>query len=120
MLNIGINQVSALTNSTYKDMNHPLLRDLLYKLFLEVVELAKYENVNITEEDARFMIDDLAKRCSDRVTSLTEDINNKRKNEVDYFGKTVLDLAKKHNIKTPYNEVMYNCLKAITDNYLNK
>lgn len=119
MLNVGINQISALTSSSYNDMRHPYLSDLLYKLFKEVVEIAKYEKVNITLDDADFMINDLKNRTSNRVTSLTEDIKAKRKSEVDYFGKVVLDLAKKHNIYTPYNEVIYKCLKAITDNYEN-
>lgn len=117
MLNVGINQVSALTNSTYDDMRHPYLSDLIYHLMCEVVDVAKAMGVDICEDDAKFMIDDLSKRDSKRVTSLTEDVVHKRKSEVDYFGLVVINLGKKYNIKTPYNDVVYKCLKAICDNY---
>ncbi len=117
MLNVGINQISALTNSTYNDMRNPHIRELLYGLMNEVVELAKYENVNLTIKDLDFMMSDLNIRTSNRVTSLTEDVINKRKCEIDYFGKVVIDLSNKHNLKCPYNEIIYKALRGIVDNY---
>ncbi len=120
MLNIGINQVSALTNATYKDMHHPELQILLFQLFMEVVAIAQKMNVNITEQDAK---DTLAKTLtwdSSRFTSLAQDFQNKRRNELDYFGKLVIDLGKKYNVPTPANDVIYKCLAAITDRYMNE
>lgn len=117
MLNVGINQVSALTNSTYDDMRHPYLSDLIYHLMTEVVKVAEAMKINISDDDAKFMIDDLSKRDSKRVTSLTEDIINKRKSEVDYFGLVVINYAKKYHIDTPYNDIVYKMLRAICDNY---
>lgn len=120
MLNIGINQVSALTRSTYLDMHHKDLQDMLYNLFLEIVALAQMEGVNIKEEDAKHFILESKKWTSDRYTSLAMDIMNERRNELEYFSGTALRLASKHHMALPYNEFMYKCLKAMTDNYLNK
>lgn len=117
MLNVGINQVSALTGSTYNDMRSEECRNLLSNLMAEVVKIALLEGVNLTMNDHKEFMDDLYTRTSDRVTSLTEDIRNKRKNEVDYFGLTVIELSRKHNIKSPYNEAIYWSLKAITNKF---
>lgn len=114
MLNIGINQVSALTNATYKDMHSLYHEKLLYNLMSEIVLLAKYENINLTYDDVNYFILESKKWNSDRVTSLTCDFMNKRRNELDYFSKTALDLASKHNINLPYNNAIYLALKAIS------
>ncbi|MGM9971042.1 MAG: ketopantoate reductase family protein [Anaeroplasmataceae bacterium] len=118
MLNIGINQVSALTNSTYLDMHDENLQKLLYNLMSEIVMIASYEGINLTMDDVSYFMKESLNWSSKRVTSLTMDIINKRKNELDYFGLTAINLAKKHGIKVPYNETMYYCLKAITNRYL--
>lgn len=120
MLNVGINQVSALTNSTYIDMHHPNLQELLYNLYLEIVALAAIEGVNIKREDADFFRKESLTWTSNRYTSMACDIQNKRRNELEYFSGTALRLAKKRNMALPYNDFMYKCLKAITDNYMRK
>lgn len=119
MLNIGINQVSALTNSTYKDMHHKYLQEILYNLFLEIVALAAIEGVNIKREDADYFIKESLTWTSDRYTSMAMDIKAKRRCELEYFSGTALRIAKKRNMALPYNEFMYKCLKAIYDNYNN-
>lgn len=120
MLNIGINQVSALTNSTYRDMHHKYLQELLYNLFLEIVALAAIEGVDIKKEDADFFIKESLTWDSNRFTSMAIDMQEKRECELEYFSGTALRLAKKRNMSLPYNEFMYKCLKAIYDNYKNK
>lgn len=120
MLNIGINQVSALTRSTYLDMHHEYLQEILYNLFLEIVALAAMEGVDIKREDADYFIKESHNWTSNRYTSLAMDIMNKRRNELEYFSGTALRLAKKHNLSLPFNDFMYKSLKAITDNYMVK
>ncbi len=113
MLNIGINQISALLNATYKQMYE--LKDLLYKIFEEVYLVSKAYNIGLTEEDVL----KIKKRCdsftSDRVTSLTIDFYNNDKNEMDVFGKKLIELAKNKNISIPVNETLYSLLKSKND-----
>lgn len=118
MLNIGINQVSALTKSTYKDMHHEYLQELLYNLFQEIVALAKLEGVYLSIDDCDYFIKESKTWDSNRYTSLACDfINKKPKNELEYFSGEALRRAKKHNLNLPYNEFMYKCLKAMSDNF---
>ena len=115
-LNLAINQISALMNATYLDMSHPLILDTFNDFFDEVYEVSKYYNVGLTIDD----INDIKKICedfsSDRVTSLTIDVNNNKENELDYFGKELIERAKLANIEVKTNKTVYNLVKAYSEN----
>ena len=115
-LNLAINQISALMNATYLDMSHPLILDTFNDIFDEVYEVSKYYNVGLTIDD----INDIKKICedfsSDRVTSLTIDVNNNKENELDYFGKELIKRAKLANIEVKTNKTVYNLVKAYSEN----
>ena len=112
MLNLGINQVSALLNATYSDMTHPLLKELLFDIFDEVYKVSKAYNVGLTDESIKLMHERVEAFLSDRVTSLTLDFNNGGKNELEIFGPTLVKLAKEKNISVPINETIYRLIKA--------
>ena len=115
-LNLAINQISALMNATYLDMSHPLILDTFNDIFDEVYQVAKYYNIGLTIDD----INDIKKICedfsSDRVTSLTIDVNNNKENELDYFGKELINRANKANIEVKANKTIYNLVKAYSEN----
>ena len=50
-------------------------------------------------------------------TSMLQDVEAKRKTEVEMLAGTIIELGKKHNISTPYNTVMYEMIKSIETNY---
>ena len=53
----------------------------------------------------------------DGKTSMLQDIENKRKTEVDYFAGTLIKIAEENGIKVPVNEVLYSFIKAKEKNY---
>ena len=116
MLNLGINQISALMNATYNDMTHPLLKDLLFDVFDEVYEVSKAYNVGLTKDDINLMHERVNAFNSDRVTSLTLDFNKGGKNELDIFGPTLIKLAEEKNIDVPINKTIYRLIKSYNDN----
>ncbi len=117
MLNIGINQISALTNSNYNELRHPYLKEIMLNLFLEITSLAKVCGVNIVQKDAYDLIDYIESKASNRYTSMAMDFKNRKKNELEYFSGYALKLAKEHKISLPTNEMIYKLLKAISDNF---
>lgn len=119
MLNIGINQVSALTNSTYIGLKHPNLKELMFNLFKEIVSLATLCGVNLHLDDAEALIAESDSWSSKRYTSMAMDFRAKRRNELEFFSGYALKLAKDKRVSLPYNEMIYKLLKAISDNYLN-
>ena len=47
---------------------------------------------------------------------MLQDIESRRKTEVDIFAGEIIQLGKKYNIKTPYNSVIYEMIKVIENN----
>ena len=110
IMNLAINQISAYGNFTYKDMKNDDILDLMYKIFDEGYLVAKAYNIGITRTD----IDELKYRCSlfdsDRVTSLTLDVNKGGLNEAKIFGGRMLEIAENKGIDIPYNKMVYDRL----------
>jgi len=115
-LNLAINQISALMDATYSDMSHPLILDVFNDVFDEVYNVSKYYNVGLTKSD----IDEIKDICknfnSNRVTSLTIDVRENRRNELEYFGLELIKKADIANISVPVNKTIYNLVKAYSDN----
>ncbi|MGL4949556.1 MAG: ketopantoate reductase family protein [Anaeroplasmataceae bacterium] len=117
MLNVGVNQASAISLSNYSQMQHPYLREILKDLFLEVLTIAKLENVNLSMEDVDNHMKSLSTWNNPHYTSLASDFINHRKNELDYFSKHLIDIANTHNIYLPLNTFIYKILKARSDTF---
>ena len=115
-LNLAINQISALMDATYSDMSHPLILEVFNDIFDEVYKVSNYYNVGLTQSD----IDEIKDICknfnSNRVTSLTIDVRENRRNELEYFGLELIKKADIANISVPVNKTIYNLVKAYSDN----
>lgn len=118
MLNIGLNQVSAISGATYGVIkNTPELLSLVNKAMTEVMEVSKAYNINLGDENWDSVQDVIDSLDGDGKTSLLQDVENKRKTEVEYFSGTLIKIAKEHNVEVPVNEVLYNFIKAKERNY---
>ena len=118
MLNIGLNQVSAISGATYGVIkNTPELLSLVNKAMTEVMEVSKAYNINLGDENWASVQDVIDSLDGDGKTSLLQDVENKRKTEVEYFSGTLIKIAKEHNVEVPVNEVLYNFIKAKERNY---
>ena len=120
MLNIGLNQVSAISGATYRVIkNTPELLTLVNKSMKEVMEVSKVYDINLGDENWASVQDVIDSLDGDGKTSLLQDVENKRKTEVEYFSGTLIKIAKEHNVEVPVNEVLYNFIKAKERNYIN-
>ena len=118
MLNIGLNQVSAISGATYGVIkNTPELLSLVNKAMTEVMEVSKACNINLGDESWASVQDVIDSLDGDGKTSLLQDVENKRKTEVEYFSGTLIKIAKEHNVEVPVNEILYNFIKAKERNY---
>ena len=112
MLNMGINQISALANFTYLNMNTPLVLESLENIFNEVLDVAQAYNINLDSNDVKGLMDMCRGFNSNRFTSLASDFQNNRKNEIDSFSGKLIELANKKNISIPINRFIYSLLKT--------
>jgi len=118
MVNVGINQSSAILKAPYgvfqsSDEALELLKDSMR----EVIILANVLGVDLEENDMQTFIDLLFNLSKDGKTSMLQDVMAKRKTEVEMFAKVVCDLGKEHNLRLPINDMMYKMIKVIEATY---
>ncbi|WP_455543570.1 ketopantoate reductase family protein [Intestinibacter sp.] len=118
MLNIGLNQVSAISEATYGVVKEtPELLELVNKAMMEVMKVSKACGINLNHENWESVQDVINSLDGFGKTSMLQDVENKRKTEVDYFSGTLIKKAREHGIEVPVNEVLYNFIKAKEKNY---
>lgn len=113
-LNIVVNQCSCLLKMKFGEMQRSEKFIAFAKNILkEVVELAKCEGVQRCENLVNDVIKALFLMSEDGKTSMWQDIEAGKKTELDIFAGTVLELGKKHNVPTPYNQVFYEMIRLL-------
>ena len=114
MLNVGVNQVSAVTGSPYgRIMPIEANRELFHEAMEEVVMLARKCRIDLSEKDVR-EFETLMKTFSpEGKTSMLQDMEAGRRTEVENFGGTVVRLGKKYGVPTPVSHVLYRVIQSI-------
>lgn len=114
MVNVGINQSSAVLKAHYrvfhKDSN---ARQLMESAMREVVEITQKNGINLNEDDITSWYEALYRLSPDGRTSMLEDIENNRKTEVEMFGDTVCSLGEKYGVETPVNRTLSRIIKVM-------
>lgn len=111
MVNVGMNQSSAVTGATYgRYKTEPELRWLKEALMREVISIAQAENVDLRDEDATSFYKTLDIIAEDGKTSMLQDIEAGRKTEIEMFAPVVIKLGEKHAIPTPVNRTMLSVI----------
>ena len=118
MLNVGVNQVTAVTRSPYGKVTHLETNLTLFKDAMnEVLSIAKVSNIDLREEDIDDFVNLMNNFSPMGRTSMLQDVEAKRKTEVDYFAGTVIEMGKKLNVPTPVNYVLFNIIKSLENLY---
>ncbi len=106
MLNVGVNQVSAVLRAPYRAFALPEVQDLVRRAALEVVALSAHEGVRLGPDDVERIFPILATLGPDGKTSMLQDVEAGRKTEVEIFAGAVVALGRRHGVPTPVNELL--------------
>lgn len=118
MLNVGINQTSAILRADYGVFQRvEEAQQLMASACREVIQIAEQEGINLTESDIDRAIQIVKTLAPEGKTSMCQDVEAGRKTEVEIFAGTVIELGQKHGISTPVNEVLWRMLKTIESLY---
>uniref|UniRef100_UPI003FF14AF2 ketopantoate reductase family protein n=1 Tax=Candidatus Fimivicinus sp. TaxID=3056640 RepID=UPI003FF14AF2 len=113
MLNVGLNQISALTGATYGDFTRlPDVMGLAKSAMREVVHLAQAANIDLTYDDIESIPPIVATLLPEGKTSMLQDMEAGRRTEVESFAGTVLKLGRKYGVDTPFNHTLYRLIRA--------
>lgn len=121
MLNVGANQVSALTEANYLEFSKiPEIEKVLRLAMQELMIIAGYEGVNISTVDVEDTIRYLTTYQFPKKTSMLQDVIAKRKTEVEYISGDIIELSRKWNYPCPVNLTMYYLIKSKEAVYLDE
>ncbi len=118
MINVGINQASAVLRAPYGVFHRfKEARDLMETAMAEVIHLAKAAKIPLSELDIQEYYSFMTKVSPDGKTSMLQDVEAKRKTEVEIFAGKVMELGKQYGVPTPVNATLYRILR-VTEQYL--
>lgn len=116
LVNIGTNQASAVLGGEYKlFQNSKTSMNIALSLMKEGQAVAKAMGIKNTEimleESAAIIYSMLPETKS----SMLQDVEAKRKTEVEIFSGKVTELGKMHGIETPNNEMFFKLISALDE-----
>jgi len=113
MLNAGVNQVSSILGANFQQFHsdgEP--RRLMISISQEVVNLSQKLGINLGTNDIERMVEIINRLNPEGKTSMLQDIEAGRPTEVDYFAGKIIELGKKYDVPTPFNEMIFEKLKS--------
>ena len=114
MMNVGINQVSAILRAPYGVFcREGEARELMLSASREVVEISQKAGIGLTEEDIERYAAVLKGISPLGKTSMLQDVEAGRKTEVEIFAGTVMELGRKYGVPTPVNDVLFRLIHSI-------
>ena len=114
MINVGINQASAVLRAPYSVFQTSQeARALMESAMQEVIMLADKEGVQLSKEDIKNWETVLFGLNPEGKTSMLQDVEAHRKTEVEMFAGKVIELGMRHNVPTPVNQKLFDMIKEI-------
>ncbi|WP_366923652.1 ketopantoate reductase family protein [Metallumcola ferriviriculae] len=114
MVNVGINQVSAVLRAPYgvfQRFEEP--NELMESAMREVVRVSQQTGVYLTEDDIRDYREVLQAAEPRGKTSMLQDIEAGRKTEVEMLAGALIELGHEHGVDTPINEALYQAIRTL-------
>jgi len=114
MINVGMNQVSAILCAPYSVFQASQeARELMESAMREVITIAKVAKVYLSEADIENWYSFLSGLSPQGKTSTVQDVEAKRKTEVEMFAGKVIELGKTYGIPTPVNQTLFRLIKVL-------
>ena len=118
MLNVGINQVCMVYETTYGGATSGKEEfEVMCGAMQEVIAVAKAEGVSLTQADADGYIALMKSLDPNATPSMRQDGINKRPSEVEMFAGKIIELGEKHDIPVSINEMLYKRVKEMESRY---
>ncbi|NLW60011.1 MAG: 2-dehydropantoate 2-reductase [Firmicutes bacterium] len=118
MLNVGLNQVSAILKAPY-GVFHKVkeARELMVLACQEVLQIAQRMGINLTTADIDGYHEVIGQLAPEGKTSMLQDVEAGRKTEVESFAWTVVALGEKYGIPTPVNACLGRMIAVLEQTY---
>ena len=91
-------------------LNHPEAIDLMQQLAKEIQSLCQIKKINLTAHEIFETSCQIARKTAENFSSMQQDIQNKRRSEIDLINGYWLEIGKQNHLPTPLN---FNLVKQI-------
>lgn len=118
MMNVGINQTSAILKAPYGFFQKiEEARELMVLASREVIQLSKKVEINLSEGDINSYLKIIDTLAPEGKTSMLQDIEASRKTEVEIFAGTVMELGHQYGVETPVNQILFRMIRTLEKTY---
>jgi 2-dehydropantoate 2-reductase len=117
IFNAATNPIGALTGLTHgRVCEHEPLRRLVSGLVAEAVAVAKAQGIEL-DSDPEEMIDHAARVAYDHKASMLQDVEARRRTEVDSLNGAIVELGRRLDVPTPLNRAIWALVRALEDSW---
>jgi 2-dehydropantoate 2-reductase len=117
LINIGINALAAVTGvKNGQLLDHPEALTLMDALVSEAAEVAKQKGIRI-EGNPIDKVRAVAEATKANRCSMGQDLDNKRRTEIDVINGALVREAERLGLSVPYNRMITNLIKVIEKTY---
>jgi 2-dehydropantoate 2-reductase len=118
IINSGINALSAVTRlKNGLLLEYPATREIMRQAVSEAVRIAKRKRIRLNYDDPIQKVESVCKATGANLSSMLQDVLNKKQTEIDFINGAVVRQGKGLAIATPVNEVLTNLVKTIEQSY---
>jgi len=118
MINVGINQASAVLGAPYGVFQSlPEAKEAMYGAMRELIEISRAMGTGLSDADLESWYGTLLGLSPDAKTSMLQDVEAKRKTEVEAFAGTVVALGERTGLPTPINRLFLNLIRTMEQTY---
>lgn len=98
-------------------VEHEGTLDLMRALLQETITVAKAQNIDLDFDERWEAITGLLSRATGARASMLQDVENRRRTEIDVINGAVVEAGRRLNIPTPYNETMVWLVKSLEETF---
>lgn len=114
LVNCSYNGISAIGQITYGEMaQQENTWQLINDLTTEFLLVAHHENIDISEDEAQRVNEQIAKTMAGQRSSTAQDLLRHKPTEIDYLNGLIVRKAKEHGLKVPNHQAIYTLVKMI-------
>lgn len=118
IINAGINALSAITRlKNGMLLEYDGTRELMRQAVAEAVRVAKRKRIRLKYDDPIQKVESVCKETSANLSSMLQDVLNKKQTEIDFINGAIVRQGKSLGIATPVNEVLTGLVKTLEKSY---
>lgn len=118
IINVGINALTAITRlNNGRLVEYDGTRELLRSAVQEAVKIVKRKRIKLIYDDPIQKVESVCKATQTNVSSMLQDVLNKKRTEIDFINGAIVRQGKSLGIPTPANDVLTSLVRTIETSY---